>query len=262
MHDRVAPAAPWLWLAVGAAFSPAIVELVRSSGDTPRSAISVLAAVLLVASAWRERTGGAPARGPAIALLALASLLELFGILGAASTLSRLSVAIAVIGTARLCGRPTLPAAFLAMWLVPIPVSLIEPIRVPLEHGAASFVALVLRLFTGDGVAVGPLVRAGGQALELQSGDAGLHLAHLLALLGWYAGVLRGATVRDAARLAAGAALLVLPLEPFFLALAALVLTLHGPASVRGLLDVGFPVAVTLAGLAWAERGRSRADAA
>ncbi len=219
----------------------------------------VVAAALLIVAAWRERSRDEPHLGSGIAVLALASLLEIVGILGDASTLTRLSVPLAVIGTARVLGRPTLPVALLSLWIVPIPVFLLEPVRAPLEHAAASVVARALQLFSGAGTAVGPLVRAQGEVLELQSPDAGLHLAHLLALLGWYASVILHASVGSAARTGLVAAFLAVPLQPVFLGLAAFAFHVSGASAARGLLDLGLPALVTVGFLAWAEQRRRRA---
>jgi len=259
MRTRAGFSASWLWLAVAAGFSPALVELAVKTAEPPRSVTVVVAAALLIAAAWREHTEDEPHRGSGIALLALASALEIVGILGGASTFARISVPLAVIGTARLLGRPTLPVALLSFWLVPIPVFLLEPVRAPLEHAAASAVAAALQLFSGAGTAVGPLVRAHGETLELQSPDAGLHLAHLLALLGWYGSVILGASIGSAARTAMIAAFLAVPLQPVFLGLAAFAFHVSGSTAARALLDLGLPALVIVAFLAWAEQRRRRA---
>jgi hypothetical protein len=146
--------------------------------------------------------------------------------------------------------------ALLSIWLVPIPLFLLEPMRTSLEHAAASVVAAALQLFGGAGIAVGPLVRAHGESLELQSPDAGLHLAQLLALLGWYASVIVRASIGSAARTAAIAAFLAIPLQLVFLGLAAFAFQMIGSTAARRLLDLGLPALLIVAFVGWAEQRR------
>ncbi len=86
-------------------------------------------------------------------------------------------------------------------------------------------------------------MRVGALSFEIDTREGGLHLAHLLALLGPHG----PGAVRDepwaAAWSAAKAAFLVLPLQPLFLALAALVLVVGGPTGARAALTI-LPVMV------------------
>lgn len=261
MHARAPLPSAWLWLAAAVAFSPALAEVAAQTVTNPRTSTPVIAGALLFAAAWRSPLREAPHRPTGLALLTLATALELLGILGASSTFARISVPIAVVGVARLLGHPPLAIALLSLWLVPIPVSLLEPLREPMENGAAAFVAAMATLLGSDASAVGPLVRAGGRSFELHAPDAGLHLAHLLTLAGWYGAALRGERLAGAVRLAARAALLTLPLQPVFLTLATLALLAFGPEAARGVLDPGLPALVLLTALPWAERGRLRGKA-
>lgn len=256
MQARGVTSSPWLWMAAAVAFSPALAEIAAQTVSNPRTTTPIIAGALLLLASARSRTREVPERGLALGLLTVAALLELFGILGGSSTFARVSVPVAVVAVSRLLGHPPLATALLSIWLVPIPVSLLEPLREPFENGAAAFVAAVASLVRPDASAVGPLVRADGRSFELHAPDVGLHLAHLLTLVGWYAAVLRGERISAAARLAGIAALLTLPLQPVFLTAAALALIAFGPAAARAVLDPGLPVLVLLTALPWAERRR------
>lgn len=258
MQSRALAGSPWLWLAAGIAFSPALAEIAGQTVSNPRTTTPIIAGSLLVLASVRCRVRETPGRTVALGLLAAAAVLEILGILGGSSTFARVSVPVAVVGVSRMLGHPPLATALLSLWLVPIPVSLLEPLREPFENGAAAFVAAVGSLVSPDAVAVGPLVRASGRSFELRAPDAGLHLAHLLALVGWYGAVLRGEGLGAAARMAGKTALLTLPLQPIFLAVAALALLAVGPSAARGVLDPGLPALVLVTALPWAERGRRR----
>ena len=174
----------WLWLAAAVAFSPSLVELAQHALALPRDRISfVLAALLLVRFSLTTTRGARDARA-GVALLGVAVLLQFFGILGDALTLGRASVAVAVIALSRITGRPAATGAILALWLVPIPISVLEPVRGPLENAAADAVAAFCGLLGSPALAVGPMVRVADSSLELRVSDAGLHLAHVLSLLG------------------------------------------------------------------------------
>jgi hypothetical protein len=253
MQASVRSPSPWLWLAAAVAFSPALADLTLHALSTPRAIAPLLAAVLLVVGTLRTRAPVASNRPAAIALLAFAASLEVFGIVGGIAALARASVAVALVAMAQLVGRPPLSTALLSLWLVPIPVSLLEPVRGPIEHAVAAFVAAVAGLASPGIVAVGPIVRAGGVSFEIDTREAGLHLAHLLALLGWYGAARRGGEPRTAAWSAAKAALLVLPLQPLFLVLAAIALVIGGPGAARALLTI-LPVVVASVGVWRAER--------
>jgi hypothetical protein len=248
----------WLWLAAGVAFSPSLAEIARQTVAIPRTITPIAAALMLALCALRDRSDEAPSPRIAVALLVLASAFELLGILGGAATLSRISVPLAILGISRLVGHPGWATALLSIWLVSIPVSLLAPLNTALEHGAARFIASVAGLLAPDASAVGPLVRAGGRMLDVQASDAGLHLAQLLALGGWYGAALRGAPLASVLRASALWALLALALQPLFLSLAALVLVTLGPAAARALLEFALPALVIVTMLALAERSFRR----
>ena len=129
MHPAVR--SPSTWLRVGAviAFSPALADLALHALSTPRAIAPVVAAALLIAGTVRSRAEPASNRRAAFAVLAFAASLEVLGIVANIAALSRTSVTLAVVAMAQLTGRPPLTTALLSLWLVPIPVSLLEPVR-------------------------------------------------------------------------------------------------------------------------------------
>jgi hypothetical protein len=262
MQVTVRTPTAWIWVAAGVAFSPALFELARQTVEFPQKTTPLVAALLLLVSARRESAREVPGRGGAILLLAAAAALELLGVLGGAATLARASVPLALVGIARLLGRPPLRIALISLWLVPIPVSLVALVPMPLDQAAARFVASVAELLGVAASSVGPLVRVGEQSFELSAAMAAVHLAWLLALLGWYAAALRGEELARAAATALASALLVLLLQPLLLVMAALALVWLGPPAAGALLDPVFPLVVALGGMLLAERGRAQARAA
>lgn len=261
MQVTARTAVGWIWVAAAIAFSPAFFEVARQTVEFPQKTTPLLAALLLVVSAWRESARERPGRSGAMGLLAVAAALELLGVLGGAATLARASLPLALVGIARLLGRPPLRIALISLWLVPIPVSLVVLVQMPLDEAAARFVAWVAGLLGGAANSVGPLVRVGEQSFELSAATAAVHLAWLLALLGWYSAALRGQELARAALAALKSVLLVLVLQPLLLLLTALTLVWLGPPAAGALLDPVFPLVVALGGVLLAERGRAQARA-
>ncbi len=261
--SRTAPLSPTLvWAALAVAFSPALADLASAAADVPANATIVFAAALSAVAALRDRAAGPARPGAGIALLAAAALLEIVGILGGTAFATRASVPVAIVGGAHLLGRPSLVTALLTAWLVPIPVGLLEIVRVPLEHGAAEVVAASARALSVGAEAVGPIVRTGNGTLETTSRHAGTHLAHLLALVGWFAAAVRHESLARAVRRAGLGALLAFPVQLAALALAGALLHSSGPETALGLLDQIVPGVSLILGVAWAERGRARAPRA
>lgn len=244
----------WLWLAAAVAFSPALAALALPVLSTPRAITAPVAAALLISSAVRERGRGAAPPRPATLWLALAAALEVFGIFGGVAVATRVSVPMAIAAMALRTGAPTLPAALLSLWLVPIPISLLEPVRAPVEHAVGAYVAAVAALGSPEAIAAGPMVRVRATTLELDVRDAGLHLAHLLALLGWYGASRRGEGIARAAWSAAKTASGALLLQPIFLALAAFALVLGSAGWARALLSPILPGIVVAIGVLRSER--------
>jgi len=182
------------WLALGAAFSPVLAGVLRDLPPDGAQSAPLVAAVLLIATSWRDAAApfaSSPPRGPwsrgsALALLAGGLVLELLGLAADAATLARAGLPVAVVGLAGWLGAPRRPVALLALWLVPLPVSLLAVTSPELESLWAQLAAGFLRAVGIDVEGGGSLLRASGAVLSLAAADGGGTYAHLLACLGWY----------------------------------------------------------------------------
>lgn len=250
---------PLVWAALAVAFSPALADLASAASDVPANATIVFAAALSVVAALRDRAAGPARRGAGVALLAVASGFEILGILGGTAAATRVSVPLAILGGSQLLGRPSLVAALLTLWLVPIPIGLLEMVRAPLEHAAAEVVAVSVRTLGAGAEAVGPMVRSANGTLEMSGRHGGVHLAHLFSMIGWFGATVRHESLAAAVRRAGLGALLAFPVQLAALALAGVLLHSSGPETALGLLDQIVPGVSLILGVAWAERGRARA---
>jgi hypothetical protein len=160
-------------------------------------------------------TSEPPRRRAGTALIAAGLVLELVGLVLRAWTVEWLGFPVAVTGAALCLGCPSWRVAVLMFGLVPVPTT-VESLRTPVPEtmllsGACAF-------WRAAGVAfscAGPVARLGTRNLGLISRDVGWTLAWLLAQLGWFRAVMRGATCPIALRSAiawAAAALVVQPL--------------------------------------------------
>lgn len=243
-----------MWLALAVALSPVAAELL---GDLPeiRFGWSVVLGPLWL---WRaERCAGGPsAPAPPLLgrLLIVAALgLELVGLAGDVVFAARLAIPTAVLGMALLTGRPVPQNAILLFWMVPIPTALHLLGTPALESAVARAGAWPWQLLGVDLSVAGPLVRMGGARLEITPFHDGLHLAVLLAGLGWFAAVRRGAGFGGAARLAAGSALLAIPGQWAATVLATGLLAAGLGGAAEWVLEMGVGLAAAVAGSAAVE---------
>jgi hypothetical protein len=206
---------------------------------------------------------GAP-RSAGLALVAAALALELAGILSDIGSLARLGIPCMVMGVALVSGRPAPAAAALSLWLVPPPTLLLVQGSPAAESAVAALASLPFRAL-GFGVeALGPVLRARSEQMELTANQTGIHLALLLGELGWYAGLrAREAAPRLLARAVLGV-VAALPLQLAGVALALAVWLAGSTALARAWLDHGLALALAAAGVAWIEwrhRGRGHVPA-
>lgn len=281
------------WLALGVAFSPVVGGMLRDLPPDGAQPTPLVAAVLLIAIARREaaatagaslqsrpsrpsgpsgRSGSSEPSGPsdpsaasgrsarlrALGLLAIGLGLELLGLATDAATLACAGLPFAVIGLAGWLGAPRLPVALLAIWLVPLPVSLLAVTSPELESLWARLAAGLLRAFGLDLEGGGSLLRASGAVLSLSAAEGGATCAHLLACLGWYRGLVPGADWRpplwSALRWALAAPLVQLGAT----LLALVLLDARGrEAALLGLRLIPVLIAVAVA-LLWPRRGVAR----
>ncbi|HVP31959.1 MAG TPA: archaeosortase/exosortase family protein [Myxococcota bacterium] len=252
MQSPIAPVAAWL--ALLAAFSPVLAGVM---GDFRVEGVQwgpPIAALLLGLAAMRERGSGAGRPAPrrlAGGFLLLGVALELLGLAADSAAVARAGLPLAVIGLAAWLRAPSLRVSLLALWLVPLPTTLLALTSPGLEGLWAGIAARMLRALGWAVQAGGSLLRTPQATLTLDPRDGGVPFAHLLAALGWYRslrlGPGLGAPVRGAVCWAVWAPLLQLGATACGLAL----LALEGrEACLFGLRDAPALVATALA-LTW-----------
>jgi hypothetical protein len=239
--------------ALGLALVPVFEEIGRHVALNPWVAYVAGMVPLCVLAFVRSEPTGRTHRDGAL-WIAAALALTLLGILAGPAQIGRLAIPLAAIGFARLRARPTLPAALLAAWLVPIPNLLLRIPSPELESVMLRLAAHGAALFGTDAVVSGLEVAVGDAGLRVLRGDGGVPLAVALAGAGWYVAVRGGAGFRGAfagaARFAAAAPFLQLA------TLTGVVATLPwlGSALARDVLTFAPWLAGTAAGIALGER--------
>lgn len=254
-----------LWIAVAAALSPSLFDLGAHIAANPWVRGTAIFPLLF---AWCAFTDPAPPRpsrdGLLLLLLGVAAVFISVG--GGMARVGRPGIALAVIGAARMTGRPSLPVALLAIWLVPFPTQFVEALAPGLD-GLVARVAAALGNFAGvpaeaDARRVTALwfVTPSGP-LHLFPGDGGLALAWTFAGLGWFAALQRRLPIAGCIRMALRWWITALPLQVVALALACGAALLGALAAARTWLDV-FPLIAALLGVAWAIHSRTPQSAA
>ncbi len=216
--ERMALRSGWLWLALGAAFSPTLAGIVSDLGLAPRHAYVLAVALLLGALCARGR-GLAPRPRPrsGLALLALGLLLELVGLAGETQLLARAGLPVAALGLALWLGAPSPLAMLLGFWLVPLPNSLVELTSPALESRWAALAARALQALGVELAATGVTLEGPHEQLVLRSENGGLLTAHCLGAVGWFVALWRGAAAPRALASAARGYALGFALQPLAL---------------------------------------------
>ncbi|MGH0037024.1 MAG: hypothetical protein ACQGVK_18520 [Myxococcota bacterium] len=243
-----------MWAALALALSPVVFELASELPET-RFGWSLLLAPLLL---WRaERTAGGPSAPAPAALgwgfIVVALALELLGLAGDLLFAAGLAIPVAVLGMALATGRPSPQHAVLLFWLVPIPTAAHLLGTPRLESAVALLGAWPWQVVGVPLEVAGPLIRLGGGLLEVTPYHDGLHLAVLLAGIGWYAGVRRCEGLLGAARCAAAGALLALPGQALAAVVAAGLLAAGLGGGAEWVLEYGVGLAAAVVGLSWVE---------
>lgn len=230
-----------LWIALGVALSPALIDWVRQVTTSPWARGAALFPLLLLWSVRRDATPVRPVRD-GFGWLALGLVLTVIGVGGGMPRVGRPGIALAAIGLARAIGFPSTPRMLLAAFAIPIPAQLLAALAPGLEAAVAGLVA---RAATLAGVAahldesrVSALrfVAPAGY-LELFPGDGGLPFAWSLAGIGWFAAVQRGAESFGALRATLAPALAAFALQAIVLVMACSATALGAAAFARVLLD-------------------------
>ncbi len=118
-------------------------------------------------------------------------------------------LALGIIGVAGWTGRPALPVALLVVWLVPVPIFVLESLSPDLESLWMQLLAPVAEGLGAEFERVGPVAYGPDETrVEFFPEDDGLVLAHALALVGFAQGLRRAdAPLRLLGRTAAFGAL-------------------------------------------------------
>src|SRR5215468_8822064 len=112
-----------LWMALAVALSPSLVELVGHWMHEPWSRASAVFVPLGLLAAATDASPIRPRRGGWL-LVVFGLALALFGSVGGAEALGRLSIPLAVIGMACALGRPAPRIAAISLFVVPPPFTI------------------------------------------------------------------------------------------------------------------------------------------
>ncbi len=248
-----------LWLALAAAFSPVLFDLVRHVAATRWAHYVVVFPPLVAWCALRERSR--PRREPGGAWIATGLALEVVaGFLGAIRW-ARPGLLLALFGMFRREGIASWPTRALCVFAIPAPAFLVRLGSGPVAYAMTDAVAAVWR---GLGLAVsvdgGIVYGAGGGVLVVPDHDW-LFLAPLLVGLAWYAGIRLRLALAPSLLGCAAAAALALPIQTAALFAAVGIAAAGWPAGGQALVDHGSWIATALAViLATERRARRRWD--
>ncbi len=198
----------WLpWLGLGVALSPTLAELAEHLYYEHTDRYALLAPLLVLYCLARRLGAAGPGRGAGLALLGLALVLQLVGIVGHSWSIARLAVPCAAFGLALWLGRPPTVVVLLLFAMIPIPQFVLNLPSPGLESLWARAATGALAGLGVEISSVGPSLRTPEAHLTLDSTDSGLRLLVVLAAVGWFRGVVRGAGFARAALHAIGFAL-------------------------------------------------------
>lgn len=256
----LAVALPWLGLSF--AFSPVIVDLLRSGSDHAFGWTLLVTPVLLARLLALEpgRQDAAPRFGLPLVLTGL--LLGLLGIAVDSASIARIGLPVAAVGMAFWTGVPRPATAALSFWLVPIPTALLLAAPPSVESGLVQIAVVVLRPLVGEIQVAGPLMTIGAEQLQLGSGQNGLHVAVMLAQIGWYAAIRLDTPLARGALRAGLATLLAPPLQLIGVGVGIVLLATLGAQAAQVWLTYGVALAVAVLGFAWVEWQAVRAASA
>lgn len=178
-----------LGLAMTAAFSPGLYDLVRQWTLSPWSRYSALFVVL---GAWLLRVGPPPSatqRGVGLAAVGAGLVLQLTAGLAVMPALTRPALVLGALGFLWLRGLAPLAIAWVAVWVVPVPHQLADGLGGDAVAAALFRTAAVAVNALGVGVAAGARrVVSGDATLVVDSSQSGLPvLAAMLGLVAYAA---------------------------------------------------------------------------
>jgi hypothetical protein len=241
-----------LWLAVGLAFSPVLVDLAHHLAVEPWARYSLIFPPLLVWCASRERVTPQAARD-GFWWLGLAILLELLAVGGGVTRLARPGLPLAAIGICRAYGLVSARTALLALWAIPIP-HLVSAFASPgLERTLLGIGVVAANALGGNVDVLGSRALVSGGELAVAPFDGGLPLAAMLSGLGWYASLRCETGLSAAVRRALTWGALAIPIQALAVLIAVGALTVGAGGAGRLFLTHGLWLTVAALGLFWAE---------
>jgi hypothetical protein len=249
-----------LWWVLLAGFSPVIAKYVRGFSAEYSPASTLLAPVLIAVCLWRGAVPDEPPRRAGVALVLTGLLCELLGVALETWTVAWIGFPIAVVGMALWLGRPSWRVAVLAFGLVPVPTSIETALTPTPETMLLSGACAVWRAFGLDFSCIGPVARLGDRHLELFYGDAGWTIALVLAELGWFAAIARGATVLRALATAVASAAAVIVVQPLAVGLALGIFAVSSMGVARAWLSYGVWISLAAGVILWPQRGSVARD--
>lgn len=238
---------PLLWLALAAATSPVILDLLQHWIAEPWARYSAIFALPLVVAATTPSEVG-PRRSGYL-WLGLAIAVELVAVGAAIPRVGRPSLPLAILGAFRLLGVGSLRAWVLALWLIPVPHYLLRFGSPELERVYLELAVALWQAFGATLELAGSTVRAASGELELRAWDAGLPLCALISGLVWWAALRRGTPIGRTVVRAGLGGLVALPVQALGVSLAVGCLAAGAPRVGRALLGHGLWLAVCALGL-------------
>lgn len=239
------------WLALLAAFSPVLADLIRHLASEPWAryafVFAPLLAVCVVTSRDRCRRSA-----DGYLWLAVGVGIEFFALVGNMARFGRPAFALGVIGLCRAFGLASTRVAALALWLTPVPRFILTRFSPEVETALLDLVSRAAWVLGAEFRVEGSRVLAHSAVLELYPSDGGLPLVALLSGLGWYASLRAGDRLWATLQRAMVWGAMALPIQIFAISVAVGTLAAGMPSASRFLLDHLW-VGATLTGVVWIE---------
>ena len=237
-----------LWLALGAAFSPVLVDTGQHLVANPWARYALWFPLLFVRCARVDRRGARPLAGMVLIVSGLA--IELAAAFAGVIRWGRPGAAIGAIGLTLWQGSGSWRSRVLLFFAVPLPAFLVKAAR----DWADPLVAWTVDAFCGSEACAmlgADLVRDGQILLTVDR--SWLSSSALLAGLAWYHAILTGRRSTSALTASAFAAVLAWPLHALVLGLGIVLADLGAHAMAQTWADHGLPIAAAACVVAFAE---------
>lgn len=226
-----------LWAALAVALSPSLAELLQHWTREAWARESGVFVPLAIASAVADPARRRPNRVGWL-LVAIGIGLALFGSAAGLASLGRLAIPLAVLGMAYAIGHPSPRVALIALFVIPPPFGIVSIGSPAGERILAHAAVDAERALGGEWAAGDATVRTAKGDLRLGAPDLGIPLAHLLAGLGFCAGIAGGDSALRAGLRGVLWAAWALPAQLLALIAAFALLGVAGADAARALLEI------------------------